>query len=131
MAAQLVLSCAAASFLAQAEATPVHIRSAAASCGRLLLLLYACAGLSLVLRRVSYDIRLSAASNSFVCCVCRCFVYACAGLSLVLLWYGLYFGILGRDLAEVSSEQMVSWRVGVSVTLDFVRQQGRSRGVCQ
>ena len=30
------------------------------------------------------------------------------GLSLVLLWYGLYFGILGRDLAEVASEQMVS-----------------------
>ncbi len=30
------------------------------------------------------------------------------GLSLLLLWYGLYFGILGRDLAEVASEQMVS-----------------------
>jgi hypothetical protein len=30
-----------------------------------------------------------------------------AGLSLLLLWYGLYFGILGRDLAEVASEQMV------------------------
>jgi RING finger protein 121 len=30
------------------------------------------------------------------------------GLSLILLWYGLYFGILGRDLAEVASEQMVS-----------------------
>jgi RING finger protein 121 len=29
------------------------------------------------------------------------------GLSLLLLWYGLYFGILGRDLAEVASEQMV------------------------
>lgn len=32
------------------------------------------------------------------------------GLSLILLWYGLYFGILGRDLAEVASEQMVSSR---------------------
>jgi hypothetical protein len=30
-----------------------------------------------------------------------------AGLSLLLLWYGLFFGILGRDLAEVASEQMV------------------------
>ncbi|KAF8065963.1 rnf121 [Scenedesmus sp. PABB004] len=30
------------------------------------------------------------------------------GLSLVLLWYGLYFGILGRDLAEVASEQMAN-----------------------
>eukprot|EP00879_Flechtneria_rotunda_P021404 GHRR01022561.1.p1 GENE.GHRR01022561.1~~GHRR01022561.1.p1 ORF type:complete len:231 (+),score=50.92 GHRR01022561.1:172-864(+) len=30
------------------------------------------------------------------------------GLSVMLLWYGLYFGILGRDLAEVASEQMVS-----------------------
>lgn len=26
---------------------------------------------------------------------------------MILLWYGLYFGILGRDLAEVASEQMV------------------------
>eukprot|EP00878_Enallax_costatus_P016585 GHUV01017403.1.p1 GENE.GHUV01017403.1~~GHUV01017403.1.p1 ORF type:complete len:180 (+),score=51.21 GHUV01017403.1:487-1026(+) len=34
--------------------------------------------------------------------------YVEPGLSLVLLWYGLYFGILGRDLAEVASEQMVS-----------------------
>lgn len=30
------------------------------------------------------------------------------GLSLLLLWYGLYFGILGRDLAEVASEQMAN-----------------------
>eukprot|EP00878_Enallax_costatus_P017160 GHUV01018016.1.p1 GENE.GHUV01018016.1~~GHUV01018016.1.p1 ORF type:complete len:286 (+),score=74.02 GHUV01018016.1:743-1600(+) len=34
--------------------------------------------------------------------------YVEPGLSLVLLWYGLYFGILGRDLAEVASEQMAS-----------------------
>lgn len=26
----------------------------------------------------------------------------------VLLWYGLYFGILGRDCAEVASDWMVS-----------------------
>lgn len=44
------------------------------------------------------------------CCVYGCLVCLRAGLSLVLLWYGLYFGILGRDLAEVSSEQMVSGR---------------------
>jgi hypothetical protein len=30
---------------------------------------------------------------------------------LLLLWYGLYFGILGRDLAEVASEQMVRLRM--------------------
>jgi hypothetical protein len=49
------------------------------------------------------------------CCVHCCALAACAaapplvpaGLSLLLLWYGLYFGILGRDLAEVASEQMV------------------------
>lgn len=29
------------------------------------------------------------------------------GSSLVLLWYGLYFGILGRDCAEVASDSMV------------------------
>lgn len=40
------------------------------------------------------------------------------GLSLVLLWYGLYFGILGRDLAEVASEQMV--RRGDSVAAALV-----------
>jgi len=27
--------------------------------------------------------------------------------SLLLLWYGLYFGVLGRDLAEVASDRMV------------------------
>ena len=27
--------------------------------------------------------------------------------ALVLLWYGLYFGILGRDAAEVASDRMV------------------------
>jgi RING finger protein 121 len=30
------------------------------------------------------------------------------GTSLLLLWYGLYFGILGRDCAEVASDQMAS-----------------------
>ena len=30
------------------------------------------------------------------------------GLPFVLLWYGLYFGILGRDCAEVASDWMVS-----------------------
>lgn len=34
-------------------------------------------------------------------------LHSCTGLSLLLLWYGLYFGILGRDLAEVATEQMV------------------------
>jgi RING finger protein 121 len=50
------------------------------------------------------------------------------GLSLLLLWYGLYFGILGRDLAEVASEQMVRrWgrlgackRVGLGAAQCFV-----------
>lgn len=28
-------------------------------------------------------------------------------LSILMLWYGLYFGILGRDCAEVASDQMV------------------------
>ena len=32
--------------------------------------------------------------------------------ALVLLWYGLYFGILGRDAAEVASDRMVrTWLV--------------------
>lgn len=41
--------------------------------------------------------------------VVRGYAAVSAGLSLLLLWYGLYFGILGRDLAEVASEQMVRW----------------------
>ena len=27
---------------------------------------------------------------------------------LMLLWYGLYFGVLGRDCAEVAADRMVS-----------------------
>ena len=27
--------------------------------------------------------------------------------ALMLLWYGLYFGILGRDAAEVAADRMV------------------------
>lgn len=30
------------------------------------------------------------------------------GFSLLLLWYGLYFGILGRDCAEVASDRMAA-----------------------
>ena len=30
------------------------------------------------------------------------------GISLMLIWYGLYFGVLGRDLAEVAGDRMVS-----------------------
>lgn len=45
--------------------------------------------------------------------------YVEPGLSLVLLWYGLYFGILGRDLAEVASEQMVSVRLLPPVVCSF------------
>ena len=29
-------------------------------------------------------------------------------LPLSLLWYGIYFGILGRDCAEVAADRMVS-----------------------
>lgn len=29
------------------------------------------------------------------------------GVSLMLVWYGLYFGVLGRDLAEVAGDRMV------------------------
>lgn len=29
------------------------------------------------------------------------------GISLMLIWYGLYFGVLGRDLAEVAGDRMV------------------------
>lgn len=29
------------------------------------------------------------------------------GISLMLVWYGLYFGVLGRDLAEVAGDRMV------------------------
>jgi len=28
--------------------------------------------------------------------------------SFMLLWYGLYFGVLGRDCAEVAADRMVS-----------------------
>lgn len=31
------------------------------------------------------------------------------GISLMLVWYGLYFGVLGRDLAEVAGDRMVSY----------------------
>ena len=30
------------------------------------------------------------------------------GISLMLVWYGLYYGVLGRDLAEVAGDRMVS-----------------------
>lgn len=30
------------------------------------------------------------------------------GVSLMVLWYGLYFGVLGRDVAEVASDQMAA-----------------------
>ena len=30
------------------------------------------------------------------------------GISLMLIWYGMYFGVLGRDLAEVAGDRMVS-----------------------
>lgn len=30
-----------------------------------------------------------------------------------LLWYGLYFGVLGRDCAEVASDRMVRKRQAV------------------
>ena len=29
------------------------------------------------------------------------------GISLMLIWYGLYYGVLGRDLAEVAGDRMV------------------------
>lgn len=29
------------------------------------------------------------------------------GISLMLVWYGLYYGVLGRDLAEVAGDRMV------------------------
>jgi len=35
------------------------------------------------------------------------------GASVLLLWYGLYFGVLGRDCAELVSDRMV--RVGVGM----------------
>lgn len=31
-----------------------------------------------------------------------------AGLPFTLLWYGLYFGVLGRDSAEVASDRMAA-----------------------
>ena len=31
-----------------------------------------------------------------------------ASLALLMVWYGLYFGILGRDCAEVAADRMVS-----------------------
>lgn len=30
------------------------------------------------------------------------------GISLMFIWYGLYYGVLGRDLAEVAGNRMVS-----------------------
>jgi RING finger protein 121 len=44
------------------------------------------------------------------------------GTSLVLLWYGLYFGILGRDCAEVASGQIVSEAKGPKQSGCMVRQ---------
>ena len=29
------------------------------------------------------------------------------GISLMLVWYGLYYGVLGRDMAEVAGDRMV------------------------
>jgi hypothetical protein len=40
-----------------------------------------------------------------LCLTCRLILPQ--GTSLTLLWYGLYFGILGRDCAEVATDRMV------------------------
>lgn len=37
---------------------------------------------------------------------------------LVLLFYGLYYGVLGRDFAEICSEQMAT-RIGVRLSTLF------------
>lgn len=31
------------------------------------------------------------------------------GAAVMLLWYGLYFGVLGRDAAEVAADRMVGY----------------------
>ena len=38
---------------------------------------------------------------------------------LLLLFYGLYYGVLGRDFAEICSEKMAA-HIGVSETYEFV-----------
>jgi hypothetical protein len=35
-----------------------------------------------------------------------------ADLALDLTWYGVYFGVLGRDCAEVAADRMVRGREG-------------------
>lgn len=36
------------------------------------------------------------------------------GACVLLLWYGLYFGVLGRDCAEVAADRMVGPRHAAS-----------------
>lgn len=36
------------------------------------------------------------------------------GISLMLVWYGLYFGVLGRDCAEVAGNTMVRHLPGLA-----------------
>ena len=38
-------------------------------------------------------------------------------LSIQMLWYGLYFGVLGRDCAEVVSDTLVGFMPGFALPL--------------
>jgi len=39
---------------------------------------------------------------------------AAIDLSLMLMFYGIYYGVLGRDIAEICSDLMAS-KIGVSI----------------
>ena len=45
------------------------------------------------------------------------------GISLMLIWYGLYYGVLGRDLAEVAGDRMVRTSASTADTLGVVDSQ--------
>lgn len=45
-------------------------------------------------------------------------------LPFVLLWYGLYFGILGRDCAEVASDWMVPLKLSCTIIQMSLQQAG-------
>lgn len=42
--------------------------------------------------------------------------YKFRGMGAVVLWYGLYFGVLGRDAAEVAADRMVRAHLGQTLS---------------
>ncbi len=62
----------------------------------------------------AYKVSVAVGMTGYVMLICEIFglgvlldLLLPKGTSILLIWYGLYFGVLGRDCAEVAADQMV------------------------